>query len=300
MRWRFVFSEMAIGFRRNLSMTIATILTITIALTGLGAAWLTHKQTNATKDYWFGKIQISVFLTKDVTQPEKDAIFSQLNSLPQVQHVYYESKTEAYQHFKQQFKNVPALVKNTDPSALPESYRVKLKDPKKYAIVASAVQDMPGVDQVAAEAQALKKVFRLLGGLQNVMLIVAGAVLLASVLLIFNNVRLAAFSRRRETGIMRLVGASDVYIQAPFILEITTAAIITFLAAWGQFLFPLVLSSDNSTAPLTVFITSVQTQHIVPYTLLNSIGVMGIVVPALIVIFLNRYIVQGILAGSVK
>jgi multiple sugar transport system permease protein len=81
---------------------------------------------------------------------------------------------------------------------------------------------------------------------------------------------------------------------------ITTAAIITFLAAWGQFLFPLVLSSDNSTAPLTVFITSVQTQHIVPYTLLNSIGVMGIVVPALIVIFLNRYIVQGILAGSVK
>jgi multiple sugar transport system permease protein len=81
---------------------------------------------------------------------------------------------------------------------------------------------------------------------------------------------------------------------------ITTSAIITFLAAWGQFLFPLVLSSDNSTSPLTVFITSVQSEHIIPYTLLNSIGVMGIVVPALIVIFLNRYIVQGILAGSVK
>jgi multiple sugar transport system permease protein len=81
---------------------------------------------------------------------------------------------------------------------------------------------------------------------------------------------------------------------------ITTSAIITFLAAWGQFLFPLVLSSDNSTAPLTVFITSVQSEHIIPYTLLNSIGVMGIIVPALIVIFLNRYIVQGILAGSVK
>jgi len=226
MRWRFVFSEMAIGFRRNLSMTIATILTIWIALTGLGAAWLMHQQTNATKDYWFGKIQISVFLTKAVTQPERDAIRQQLLSLPQVDHVYYESKQEAWVHFKEQFKNVPQLVKNTDPSALPESYRVKLKDPKKFAIVASAVQDMPGVDQVAAEAQALKKVFRLLGGLQNVMLIVAAAVLLASILLIFNNVRLAAFSRRRETGIMRLVGASDVYIQAPFILEITVAALI--------------------------------------------------------------------------
>jgi cell division transport system permease protein len=233
LRWRFVFSEMAIGLRRNLSMTIATILTIWIALTGLGAAWLMHQQTNATKDYWFGKIQISVFLTKDVTQPDRDAIRSQLEALPQVDHVFYESKPEAYEHFKQQFKSVPALVKNTDPSALPESYRVKLKDPKKFAIVASAVQNMPGVDQVAAEAQALKKVFRLLGGLQNVMLIVAAAVLLASILLIFNNVRLAAFSRRRETGIMRLVGASDLYIQAPFILEITAAALIGGILASG-------------------------------------------------------------------
>jgi cell division transport system permease protein len=218
-------------------MTIATILTIWIALTGLGAAWLMHQQTNATKDYWFGKIQISVFLTKDVTQPEKDAIYSQLTSLPQVAHVFYESQAEAYAHFKKQFATVPALVKNTDPSALPESFRVKLKDPKKYQIVASAVQEMPGVDQVAAEAQALKKVFKLLGGLQNVMLIVAAAVLVASVLLIFNNVRLAAFSRRRETGIMRLVGASDVYIQAPFILEISVAALAGgVLASLAMFL----------------------------------------------------------------
>src|SRR5881275_3073364 len=207
-------------------MTIATILTIWIALTGLGAAWLMHQQTNATKDYWFGKIQISVFLTKDVSQPERDAIRSQLQALPQVDQVFYESKTEAYQHFKQQFKSVPALVKNTDPAALPESYRVKLKDPKKFPIVASAVQNMPGVDQVAAEAQALKKVFRLLGGLQNVMLIVAAAVLLATILLIFNTVRLAAFSRRRETGIMRLVGASDLYIQAPFVLEGAFAGLV--------------------------------------------------------------------------
>jgi cell division transport system permease protein len=166
-----------------------------------------------------------------VTEPERDAIRSQLEALPQVDKVFYESKSEAYQHFKEQFKSVPALVKNTDPSALPESYRVKLKDPKKFSVVASAVQNMPGVDQVAAEAAALKKIFKLLGGLQNIMLIVALVVLLASILLIFNNVRLAAFSRRRETGIMRLVGASDIYIQAPFILEITVAALIGGLLA---------------------------------------------------------------------
>jgi len=222
---------MALGLRRNLSMTIASVLTIWIALTFLGGAWLFNKQIDATKDYWFGKIQISVFLTKDVTQTERDAISAQLNSLPQVDQVFYESKAEAYQHFKEQFKSVPQLVKNTDPSALPESYRVKLKDPKKFQIVASAVQNMPGVDQVAAEAQALKKIFRLFTGIRNGMLVVALAVLVASILLIFNNVRLAAFSRRRETGIMRLVGASDVYIQAPFILEITVAALVGGLLA---------------------------------------------------------------------
>jgi cell division transport system permease protein len=224
---------MAIGLRRNLSMTIATMLTILIALTGLGGAWLMHKQTDATKDYWFGKIQISVFLKKDVTQPDRDAIRQQLEALPQVDRVFYESKTEAYEHFKQQFKSVPALVKNTDPSALPESFRVKLKDPKKFGIVASAVQNMPGVDQVAAEAEALKRLFRLLDGLQKVMLFFAAVMMVAAVLLIFNNVRLAAFSRRRETGIMRLVGASDLYIQAPFILEITVSALLGGILASG-------------------------------------------------------------------
>jgi multiple sugar transport system permease protein len=81
---------------------------------------------------------------------------------------------------------------------------------------------------------------------------------------------------------------------------IAATAIITFLSAWGQFLFPLVLSSDISTQPLTVFITGLQTQHTVPYTLLNAAGVLCIIVPAAMVLFLNRYIISGILAGSVK
>jgi cell division transport system permease protein len=225
-RARFVLSEMAIGLRRNLSMTVAVVLTVAISLTGLGGAWLVHKQVNTMKDYWFDKIQVSVFLTKDVTQPERDAIRTELQQLPQVQQVYYESKQQAYERFKQQFKDVPSLVKNTSPDALPESYRVKLKDPRKYAIVASAVQNMPGVDEVQGRSKALENFFRFLNGLQRVVLFGAALALLATVLLIFNTVRLAAFSRRRETGIMRLVGASDIYIQAPFVLEGAFAGLI--------------------------------------------------------------------------
>jgi len=225
-RARFVLSEMAIGLRRNLSMTIAVVLTVAISLTGLGGAWLVHKQVNTMKDYWFDKIQVSVFLTKDVTEPERTAIREELVQLPQVQQVYYESQQQAYERFKVQFKDVPSLVKNTPPSALPESYRVKLKDPQKYQIVASAVQNMPGVDEVQGRSKALENFFRFLNGLQRIVLFGAALALLATILLIFNTVRLAAFSRRRETGIMRLVGASDLYIQAPFVLEGAFAGLV--------------------------------------------------------------------------
>jgi cell division transport system permease protein len=214
-----VLSETGIGLRRHLLMTIAVILVVAISLTALGTAWLFHRQVNTMKDYWFDKIQVSVFLTKDVTQPERDAIRQQLLQLPDVQRVFYESKQQAYERFKVQFKDVPSLVKNTDPSALPESFRVKLKDPRKYTIVASAVQNMPGVDEVQGRSKALENFFRFLNGLQRLVLFVGALALAATVLLIYLSVQLAAFSRRRETGIMRLVGASDLYIQAPFVLE---------------------------------------------------------------------------------
>jgi cell division transport system permease protein len=242
MRARFIFSEMAIGLRRNLSMTIAVVLTVAISLAGLGVAWLMRAQVNTMKDFWFGKIEVSVFLTKDVTQPERDAIRAELQHLPQVQTVFYESQAQAYKRFKEQFRNVKALVQNTPESALPESYRVKLYNPKNYAIVASAVSQMPGVDSVADVAAGLKKVFRFFDGIQRAALVVAIVVLVVAVLLIFNTVRLAAFSRRRETGIMRLVGASDLFIQGPFVLEGAFAGLIGSVGSLGLLaLFKVVL-----------------------------------------------------------
>jgi multiple sugar transport system permease protein len=81
---------------------------------------------------------------------------------------------------------------------------------------------------------------------------------------------------------------------------IISTALITFLFAWGQFLFPLVLSSDLSTQPLTVVIAALQGRHVVPSTLLNAAGVLAIIVPALLALGFNRYIVNGLLAGSTK
>src|SRR6201999_3782990 len=106
-----------------------------------------------------------------------------------------------------------------------------------------------------------------------------------------------------EAGLMD--GASRMqilrYVMLPLALPgIISTAIITFLFSWTQFLFPLVLSTDLSTEPLTVVVQALQGQHIVPTTLLSAAGVIAIAVPAVIGLTLNRYIVNGLLAGSVK
>jgi cell division transport system permease protein len=242
-RWNFVFTEMWQGLRRNLTMTVATILTITIALFGLGAGWLFHAQINRTHDYWFGKIEISVYLKQASTGPQADAIQQELTSLPQVKQVIFEDRHTAWLHFKKDFSSTsPALVKNSSESQMPESFRVKLKNPREFNIVAQAVQNMPGVDEVQAEPEALKRLFSFFDTLGRMVLVIAVVVLAAAVLLIFNNVRLAAYTRRREVGIMRLVGASDAYIEAPFVMEIVVCAITGgTIAIGGLFLMKFVV-----------------------------------------------------------
>jgi len=279
-RTRFIMSETWLGLVRNLSMTIALILTVTVSLALLGAALLASKQINTMKDFWFDKIQVSVFLTKDVTQQQRDAIRAQIEQLPQVQQVFYESQHQAYIHFKEQFKDVPALVNNTKESALPESFRVKLKDPQKYLVVASAVQSMPGVDQVQGRNKSLEKFFRLLNKGQRVGLVAAVVALVAAVLLILNTVRMSALSRRRETRIMRLVGASDLYIQGPFLLEGAVAGLLGgLLASVGVAIVKIVLIDGGVRAmfgPIANYVGWGAVASIVPILLVLGVLLAGI------------------------
>ena len=237
MRARLIVNEVGIGLRRNLTMSIALIITFAVSLGLFGGALLVRDQVSTMKDYWYDKVEVSIFLcTKNsdaascaggqVTQAQKDSIQADLDSLkPLVEQVYYESSAEAYQRFKEQFKNSP-IAANASPDALPESFRVKLSDPQQYNVIASAFQGRPGVDNVVDQRTLLDKFFKVLGGLQQLALLIAGSMILVTVLLIANAMRVAAFNRRRETGIMRLVGASDFYIQMPFLLEAAIGAAI--------------------------------------------------------------------------
>jgi cell division transport system permease protein len=183
------------------------------------------------KDYWYDKVEVSIYLTQDVTQAQRDALATDLSADPLVQKVYYEDQQQAYDRFKQQFKGSPDLVKEVSPSELPESFRVKLKNPQQYEIVAATYSGRPGVSEVQDQRELLKGFFKGLRYMQYTALAIGLAQAVAALLLVSITIRTAAFNRRRETGIMRLVGATKLYIQLPFVLEGALAGFVGSLVA---------------------------------------------------------------------
>ena len=262
MRAGFLFSEVRIGLRRNLTMTFAVIVTTAISLSLLGVGLLSNSQVNAMKDYWYDKIEVSVYLCGSlsespscaggvVNEEQRLGIKSDLESLPVVQSVFYESQSEAYSRFQERFKD-SAIAQNVTADQLPESFRVKLKDPTQYAVVVSAFSGRPGVDVVQDQRSILEKFFKLLNVLRNGALLVGLFSVLTAGLLISNTLRIAAFNRRRETGVMKLVGASSWSIQLPFLLEGIISALIGWVFATGL-LAGLKSVVDSKVAPLLTF-----------------------------------------------
>jgi len=262
MRAGFLLSEVRIGLRRNLTMTFAVIVTTAISLSLLGIGLLSNAQVNAMKDYWYDKIEVSVYLCGSlsespscaggvVTPEQRLAIKTDLDALPVVQSVFYESQSEAYTRFQERFKD-SAIAQNVTADQLPESFRVKLKDPTQFAVVVSAFSGRPGVDVVQDQRSILEKFFKLLNVLRNGALLVGLFSVLTAGLLISNTLRIAAFNRRRETGVMKLVGASSWSIQLPFLLE----GIFSALIGWGfatGLLAGLKTVVDSKVAPLLTF-----------------------------------------------
>jgi cell division transport system permease protein len=152
--------------------------------------------------------------------------------MSQVEKVTYVSQTEAYALFKSAMSNEQSLVSTVTASELPPSLEIKLRNPSAdYQIVSSAVQGAAGVDSVIDEMTILQKFYNLLNGLRNGVIVVALILIVAAVLLVANTIRLSAFNRRKETGIMRLVGASNFYIQLPFLLEGVIAGLFGWVIA---------------------------------------------------------------------
>lgn len=262
MRARFLLSEVGIGLRRNMTMTFAVIVTTAISLSLLGIGLLANAQVGAMKDYWYDKIEVSVFLCGTlsespscsggiITAGQRLQIQQDIKSMPAVESVFYESQSQAYVRFQERFKD-SAIAQNVTADQLPESFRVKLKDPTQFAVIVSAFSGRPGVDVVQDQRTILDKFFKLLEVLRNGALLVGLASVLTAALLISNTLRIAAFNRRRETGVMKLVGASSWSIQLPFLLEGIISAIVGWALSTGL-LAALKSVVDSKVAPLLTF-----------------------------------------------
>ncbi|MFD1831847.1 MULTISPECIES: permease-like cell division protein FtsX [Streptomyces] len=303
MRAQFVLSEIGVGLRRNLTMTFAVIVSVALSLAMLGGAVLARQQVTNMKGFWYDKVQVSIYLCNEndaeadancaegaVTAQQKRQIKADLEELDIVEKVYYESAEQAYKHYQEQFKDSP-LADSLTPDQMQESYRVKLRDPTKFAVVSTAFSGRDGVLEVQDQRAYLENLFRMLEGMNFAALGLMALMLVVALLLIVNTVRVAAFSRRRETGIMRLVGASSFYIQMPFIAEAAFAGLLgavgaaLLLVVGRYFLIDAGLSLAEQ-MPLINFIGWDALFKVVPLIL-----VVGVLMPALAAFFtLRKYL----------
>ena len=257
-RFKYVLSEVMVGLWRNVTMTVAMIITLAVSLTMLGASLVMYQQIDSMKSYYFSKIEVSIFLKNDVTDAQQQALLTQLHNDPLVkQPVIFETKEQAYQKFKTQFKDAPDLVKATKPDSLPASFKVKLKDPKQFDQIAATYRGKDGVDDVLDQQRLLSKVFGVLGAAQNMALAVAIIQGIAALLLVGNTIQVAAYSRRREVAVMKLVGASNWFIQSPFVLEAMFAGIIGGILASLGLVAAKVWLINGTLKPLTSLLTPV-------------------------------------------
>ncbi|MDR0945296.1 MAG: permease-like cell division protein FtsX [Bifidobacteriaceae bacterium] len=250
MRLRFVISEIGAGFRRNATMISAVILVTLVSLAAVGAALLTQMQVNKLRATWSEEVEVAVMMCpankpSDGNCQDGGATADQLGA---VEKIVRSQDLRPY---------VSSLTVDTPAQVLAESAKVsgedvtqsltakdfgtllhiKLKGPDDYEIVEQAVQDQPGVYQIVDQNNLIGPLFSILSKAQIAAIGIAVVLMIAAILLISTTIRLSAMSRRRETGIMRLVGASNLFIQLPFMLEGAVAAlcgsILSVVGLWA-------------------------------------------------------------------
>jgi len=283
MRAQFILAEIASGLRRNLAMTISVILVTFVSLTFVGASALLQLQIDKLKDDWYDRVEVSVFLCPiDSPHPTcagGEASPEQIDALEgvfgnelgdEVDTVFFESKEDAFAAFQERF---PDGYNGTQLTVddMQASFRLKLTNPENYEVVNDVVTGRPGVEAVEDQRRIFDSLFLALnraslmsGGLAVVMM-------LAAVLLITTTIRLSAMSRQRETEIMKLVGASKLFIQLPFILEGAIAAVVgAFLAVGGLWLGVKYLVTDwlQSSVSWIAYISEADVLRIAPLLLL--------------------------------
>jgi cell division transport system permease protein len=283
-RWRYIFGEALKGLRRNLMMTVAVVLSVTVSLTLLGASLLLSQQVDLATDDWFGRVEVSIFLCDEITacppitEEQREQLRTDLEDQPVVAEVFYESKQDAYERFTELFRDQPSLVESIEPDTLPASFRVRLQNPNLFGVIAEQFEAYPGVEEIVDQREVLNQFLNFTNVVRNAALAVAAIQLIAAGVLIANTIRVAAFARREQTSIMKLVGASNWYIRLPFVLEGVIAGLLGALVSWGLLYasVPRVAGRLRTQVELMPFIDAAHVLAVGPWLLAAGVGIAAL------------------------
>ena len=209
------------SLKRNRTISIASVITVLITFLVLGVFSLVAKNAGLAIGGIESKVELKVYLLKDIKLIDKREIEVKLRDQEGVKDIEYESKEDAYKNFEEMMKDNEGMLKgySLEKNPFPESYIVKLEDPIYADSISEAIRDLPGVESIGNQQDLINTVHNIVKGVR-----IIGAVLFAilvgvSIFLIMNTTKLTVYSRRREVGIMKFVGATDWFIRWPFIIE---------------------------------------------------------------------------------
>jgi cell division transport system permease protein len=231
--------EASTNLRRNKLMTVAAILTAAVSLLLLGGVLTLGAFVKSVTGEIEDKVEVSVFLQDGITQAQQNDVRDTLTDLEVVKSVTFVSKEQAYDEFKELYRDQPALWENIDADVLPASYRVLLTDAKRVDVIQAKLKNNPAVEEIADQQETVSRLVRFTSLLRTFSFVMIVVLLGAAVLLISNTTQLAIYARRREIEIMKLVGATNWFVRLPFMLEgvvagVAGAIIALFLLGVGK------------------------------------------------------------------
>jgi len=268
MRVGLILSEAFTGLRRNASMVISVVLVTFVSLTFVGAAILMQLQIGTMRDYWVDRAQVAVYMCTATstastctdgaaTDEQLAEVQAKLDSpalSPLIRDVRFETSEEAYQNAISLLGSDYAGI--LTPDQFNQTYWINLVDQRQSDVILEAFTGTTGVEEVKDQLQYLEPLFSALTVATYIAVGIAALMLIAAVLLIATTIRLSAFARRREIGIMRLVGASNRFIQTPFILEGVIAAFVGSVLASAAVLLGVHFGVDGYLSQRVDFVTT--------------------------------------------
>jgi len=265
-KFSYVLKNTLINMRRSPLLVFATIIAVLVSsflvFTTLSARSIVENNTLR----WQNGIHVVVFLDDRVTTTAHKQLETSLEDYPEVRTVDYFSKPEAEEEFKVLFKDQPELLAEVDYEILPASLRINLNNPSDYKLIIERLDGNPAVKEIRTSGEAIERLL----SLTDTLVISASAFALligfAAFILIINTLRLAAYSKKKEIKIMRLIGASSTYIRLPFIFEAVVESLIGTSIAVG-FGWALIEYSKSSVVADSIFDINISDDYLIFLTL---------------------------------